>query len=459
MGKGVYFLLFLGILSFWGCRTVEKPPAALPETTPERAPMDDVENALRQGDSRGALDSLETYQKENPEDLDAKVLSAALLMSEGESLRARRLLEEVLKADSVHREALLNLALLEGFEGNRETQEGILLRLTELFPDDADVMASLGDFHASGNKKAAAREAYEKALMLDEDNITALSGLGTILLDEKKYSEAEDLFLKAVSLYPRDPYVFSDLSRSRIAQGRYEEARDNLDEAVELAPDDYWLRMDRAKLLLNQLLNAGAALEDLNRAIALDPDYFYAYIFRAGILEERGRFDEAIEDYRRLLDLRPDYYFGYGILANLYYLAEEWEEGRENYEKAYEYEPDWGFKLLSGLTYYRDQKPDAGKAYLQKFLDQIPREDHFYALVRMCVDPGYEVFTLRAIEGETDLFIKTRMYFYLGAIMQAQGGDLLAMDYYGRVRENNLLGLYERKLALGELKKLEEDKE
>jgi hypothetical protein len=33
------------------------------------------------------------------------------------------------------------------------------------------------------------------------------------------------------------------------------------------------------------------------------------------------------------------------------------------------------------------------------------------------------------------------------------------MDYYGRVRENNLLGLYERKLALGELKKLEEDKE
>jgi len=456
MGKRVSILLLLGFFFFWGCKTLETPPPAPPETGPEAAPFDEVEQALRLGDSRGALESLETYSQENPGDLDAKVLSAALLMSEGETVRARRLLDEVLEAHAGHREALLNLALLEGFEGNREAQEAVLLRLAEIFPDDADVMASLGDFHAAGNQKSAAREAYEKALTLDEENITALSGLGTLLLTEKKYARAEDLFLKAVSLYPQDPYAFSDLSRARIALGRYEEARENLDDAVDLAPDDYWLRMDRAKLLLNQLLNAGAALEDLNRAVELDPDYFYAYIFRAGILEERGRFSEAIDDYRRLMALRPDYYFGYSSLANLLYLAEEWDEARRNYEKAFGYEPDWGFKLLSGLTYYRAGRAAEGKAYLQKILDQIPRDDHFYALVRMCIDPGYEVFTVRAINGENDHFLKTRMFFYLGAVMQAQGGDLLAMDYYRRVRENNLLGLYERNLALGELKKFEE---
>lgn len=458
MRNVLLIILAVGLLGLFGCTTtesgisgsVEKPPKQ-PE---ESSPVEDyeaVEQALRQGDSQEALDSLEEYQEDHPADLNAQVLYATLLMSQGDIDKARGILEEVLEAAPDHREALFNLALLEGFVGNREKQLSLLEGLKEMDPEDGDVHAALGDFYLAGEEKALAKAAFTLSLELDEENISALTGLGGILLLEKEYEAAEAKLLKAVELFPADPFVYTDLSRTRIALGRYEEAREDLDRAVDLAPENYWIRMDRAKLLLNKLLKAEDALKDLDKAVEINPDYFYAYIFRGGIYDETNRRDEAIADYRKLMELRPDYYFGYRSLGTLLYMEGGWEEARGNFEKAFEYEADFGFKLLTGLTFYREGNPDRGKAYLQQFLDTIPREDHFYAVTRMCIDPGYEIFALRAVNEEKDLFIQTRMKFYIGAVMQAHGGDMLAADYYFQVRDRNLMGLYERKIALKEL--------
>ena len=74
----------------------------------------------------------------------------------------------------------------------------------------------------------------------------------------------------------------------------------------------------------------------------------------------------------------------------------------------------------------------------------------------MIIDPGYDVFAVKGIEEEQDMFVKVRMKFYMGAVYQALGADTLAFSLYDDVRELNLLGMYERKIALNELKVLEE---
>lgn len=458
-------ILTLGLLGLVGCAASPQRGSAVREEMPPKEPekiedakaqeaFEELEEFLRKGDSEAALGRLEEYREKYPEDRAAPVLQAALLMSQGEIGEARRLLEEVLKAEPRHREALFNLAHLEGFTNNREDQLSLLRRLEEMDPEDGDVHAALGEFHLVDKKKELARKAFSRSLELDEENFSALMGMGNILLLEEEYPEAEEKFLKAAKLQPEDPFVFSDLARSRIAQGEYEKAREDLDRAVEISPEDYWIRMDRGKLLLTKLLKAGEALKDFDKAVELNPDYFYAYVFRAGIYDKTNRRVEAIADYRKLLELRPDYYFSYRSLGTLLYLEQEWEEARKNFEKAFEHERDFGFRLLAGLTFYRGGAPKEGEAYLGKFLETIPRDDNFYALVRMCIDPNYEIFAISKVEKEQNAAIKTRMKFYIGAVMQALGGTSGAAEYYLQVREENLSGLFENQIALGELKNL-----
>ncbi len=55
------------------------------------------------------------------------------------------------------------------------------------------------------------------------------------------------------------------------------------------------------------------------------------------------------------------------------------------------------------------------------------------------------------MDAEEDIYVQTRMKYYVGAVMQAHGGDPVAANYYFQVRDRNLMGLFERKIALNEL--------
>ena len=60
------------------------------------------------------------------------------------------------------------------------------------------------------------------------------------------------------------------------------------------------------------------AEEAWTKAIELDPTYFLAYAYRAGIRDEQDKFKEALEDYNKVLECNPKYYYAYeniGILA------------------------------------------------------------------------------------------------------------------------------------------------
>jgi len=464
MRKILVVLLFFGGILLAGCAGLPKQDAAggnVPEkgpreTVPEK-PEDTyarVEETLKQGDSEQALETLEKYRQDNPEDLSADLMTAALLMSQGRIDESRTILERVLKAEPENTQALFYMATLEGWLGNRDRQYAILQGIQEREPENSDVWSTLGDFFVMEPDLKTAKEMYEKALELDPSNITAMAGYGNILISQGKYREAEEQFDKFIQAYPSDPFIYSDRSRTRLALEDYKGADEDLTKAIELSPEYYWNYVDRGKLRLNHLYNSATALEDFNRAIELEPEYFYAYIFRAGILDDRDQIGRAMEDYKTLIRLKPDYYFAFRSLGILQYISGEWEEARENLIEAHKHEDDPGLLFLAGFTFFREGNPKAGKDYIKGFLDSLPRDSHFYNLGRMMVDPGYEVFFIRGVEGEKDLFVKTRMKFYLGAAYRAMGGDDLAAGYYREVRTANLLGMYERRIALKELETL-----
>ncbi len=53
--------------------------------------------------------------------------------------------------------------------------------------------------------------------------------------------------------------------------------------------------------------DARGSLEDLNKVIALDPNFAEAYFIRANILNNTGKKKDAINDLKKALSIRKDY--------------------------------------------------------------------------------------------------------------------------------------------------------
>jgi len=82
------------------------------------------------------------------------------------------------------------------------------------------------------------------------------------------------------------------------------------------------------------------SLQDLNRAILIDPNYTAAYYNRAITRQDLGEFDKALEDYSAVLEINPEH------VAALFYRGLIRErlgrrrDAKEDFLKAYELAPD-----------------------------------------------------------------------------------------------------------------------
>jgi tetratricopeptide (TPR) repeat protein len=78
-----------------------------------------------------------------------------------------------------------------------------------------------------------------------------------------------------------------------------------LDEVVALNPTRPQAYMERARGLLDQQ-NWTKGLNDITKAIELDPNNAAAYAWRGGVYHRMGRYGRAISDYERSLQIEPD---------------------------------------------------------------------------------------------------------------------------------------------------------
>lgn len=109
----------------------------------------------------------------------------------------------------------------------------------------------------------------------------------------------------ALTLAPQDPDLFVDRSVILAAQGRYREALEDLDRALALDPDRVEALVLRAAALrhLDEVVAARAAVE---RALLLAPDHPEALLERGILRQLAGDSAGARGDWRRVLAAAPD---------------------------------------------------------------------------------------------------------------------------------------------------------
>ena len=76
------------------------------------------------------------------------------------------------------------------------------------------------------------------------------------------------------------------------------------------------------------------AIEIINQAIKISPEYGWSYFNLGEILAQQKKLDEAIIAYRRVIELSPDYIYGYRSLGAVLYAQSKFNEAVEVYQTA-----------------------------------------------------------------------------------------------------------------------------
>lgn len=240
----------------------------------------------------------------------------------------------------------------------------------------------LPDLEAYGK----AREAAIKAIELDDSLPEAYASLAyEEFVHERDWHRAEENFRKSIALDPEYPIAHAWYALYLVAMSRGDEAVEEIDRALELDPLSLPVAYNAGSIhFLTGRRDEGLALA--RKALEIDPNCAPAHGGLASDYLNMGDFQKAIDEFRRAQELRAGY-SPYAVeIAQVYAV-----EGKKN--EAYRAlarllsDPGWGkvAPYTFAVTYAAlGQKNEAFK-WLQKSVD-----DHSCSVMEVNTDHGLD---------------------------------------------------------------------
>ncbi len=169
-----------------------------------------------------------------------------------------------------------------------------------LYPHSVELYVGMGYTRLAREEFAWAKQAFEKALVLDPDHEDALVGLGEVLLRLGRHEEALALFDRARrSGCADDLELMLSMGRALYRERLYEQAREVFMDAVSLRPDSAEAYAGLA-YTLHRLGDDAGARRNLRRALKLDPEHHEARIYLGHLLYDRGDWEGALQAFERV---------------------------------------------------------------------------------------------------------------------------------------------------------------
>ncbi len=129
----------------------------------------------------------------------------------------------------------------------------------------------------------------------------------------KQYTNAVNTLSSAIAANPTNPFLYINRSTTRAEMIDFISSIDNSYQRISIDSDP-----------ANRLHNTGSrtydyndAIEDINKAIKLYPNYAYSYYNRANLNAISGHLPEAYDDYTKAIELHPDFgeaYYNRGLV-------------------------------------------------------------------------------------------------------------------------------------------------
>jgi tetratricopeptide (TPR) repeat protein len=274
--------------------------------------------------------------------------------------------------------------------GQHALAVGDYTRLLALSADRAAVLVQRAAAHRALNQLDKASQDYAQLIELNPKNLQARTSRAEVLLAAGRYSEArEELshvlkrapkaagiwrarailnlhklkdfdaaladFEQFARLMPNDPQPYRCRGVILLGRRQYGPALEALQKALTLRPDYPEAIWARAQILLWQG-NAEAALQELRPLVAKLPQGPPETLnIRAAVHEALGQPDRAAADYRRMIELKPKEPEAYVCLARLYQRQNQRAQARECLDRLVKAAPRSAWAYLRRAEYRRDE--------------------------------------------------------------------------------------------------------
>ncbi|HMK19471.1 MAG TPA: tetratricopeptide repeat protein [Chitinophagaceae bacterium] len=198
-------------------------------------------------------------------------------------------------------------------------------------PNNADATYWLGQTYLDKDDNDAARQLYDKALAANGNNPLLMVGKGHVLLLDKKLDEARQLFETALTTSRTkkgdDPVILNAIGNANVdaKTGNLTYAVEKLEMALQRDPKnaDIALNLGNAYRKKDPGQGGGKAFENYKLAAQINPNFAYPYVRIAALFETQKQWDLVLENLNKAIQVDPSFSLAYYELFYYYFFAKQ----------------------------------------------------------------------------------------------------------------------------------------
>lgn len=178
------------------------------------------------------------------------------------------------------------------------------------------------------------------------------------------------------------------------SMGEMKDAIGKFDRAIAINPQYFQAYIERGNVK-DAILDYPGAIADYTSAISIDPQAAPAYYNRGTVLSQSGKHDAAIIDYKKAISIDPQYAQAYLNLANELDDLDDVAGALTNYNRAIALKPNYALAYLNrGIMYGRAGNRAQAVTDLRqaaKLFQSIGQIDRYNRAIKMIKDIQSEV--------------------------------------------------------------------
>ncbi len=309
-----------------------------------------------------------------------------------DNLRARQMFEKAVALDSkyTHAYTYLSATYLREWglrwSADPKNLERALALAQQALALDGSLPAAhsrLGEVYGAKQQYDQAIAAGERAIALDPNHADSYGVQAGVLNGAGRPEEALRAAQQAMRLNPHySHYYASVLGRAYLLTGRYAEAITTLKEAISRNPNEpgshtnlalsYLLQWGSQQSLDPQILTQ--ALAEAQQVVALNDSVPWGHATLGGVYLSQKQYELAIAEMERAIALDPNWATSYAVLAEILGWMGRTEESLQMVEQALRRKPGVVDEHLGsiGAAYYLAGKPGEAIAPLKQFTTRYP---------------------------------------------------------------------------------------
>ena len=277
--------------------------------------------------------------QQHPASIDLKLLRVEIYIFENELDKASVLLKIIDRLEPNNDEVFIQKATISSKNGNHKEAIELLKKALTFTDDKLDIWSLLGMEYLYLDDFKNARLVFEKCILVDYEDYSALYNLVYCFDMDKEHEEAINYLNSYIEINPYCEVAWHQLGRQYFILEMYQEALNSFDYAVLIDESFIGGYLEKAKTL-EQLERYKQAIDNYLITLELDDPTAFVYLRIGECHEKIENFDEAISFYKKAVHEDPLLDKGWMMLANIYHAQNNFQKAAYYISKALTIEED-----------------------------------------------------------------------------------------------------------------------